>query len=180
MAVDVSQYRTGYSLGVGGVTLRGDRVLLVHRAPGSGPGADTWALPGGFVERHESVHAAVRREVFEEAGVRAEVVGLVAAMNRVLDQENSTYLVFLLETNDRDARPDGSEVDDAQFVTLEELSGLPRLQSLTRLIVVPILQEKVTVLPPLPHPRTPPSKGILYAGEGTREGHEGMVRSLGD
>jgi ADP-ribose pyrophosphatase YjhB (NUDIX family) len=165
-------------LAVGGVTLSGSRVLLVHRAPGRGPGADTWALPGGFVERHESVHAAVQREVLEETGVRAEVVGLIAAMNRVLEETNDTYLVFLLETEDRDARADGIEVDEARFVTLDDLSRLPRLQSLTRLIVTPILQGQVTLLPPFPHPRTPPGKGMLYAGEGTREGHERMRRTL--
>jgi NADH pyrophosphatase NudC (nudix superfamily) len=135
-------------------------------------------LPGGFVERHESVHAAVQREVFEETGVRAEVVGLIAAMNRVLDEANDTYLVFLLETDDRDAHADGIEEDETRFVTLEELSRLPRLQSLTRLIVTPILQGEVTVLPPFPHPRTSPSRGMLYAGDGIREGHERMSRSL--
>jgi ADP-ribose pyrophosphatase YjhB (NUDIX family) len=178
MTLDVSRYRTGYSLAVGGVTLSGSRVLLVHRAPDSGPGADTWALPGGFVERHESVHAAVRREVFEETGVRAEVVGLVAAMNRVLDEANDTYLVFLLTSEDTDARADGIEVNEARFVTLEELSRLPRLQSLTRLMVTPILQGQVTVLPPFPHPRTPPSEGMLYAGEGTREEHKQVHRAI--
>jgi ADP-ribose pyrophosphatase YjhB (NUDIX family) len=65
MTFDVSKYQTGYSLAVGGVTLCDDRVLLVHRAPGSGPGADTWALPGGVLERHESAHAAVPREGHE-------------------------------------------------------------------------------------------------------------------
>jgi 8-oxo-dGTP pyrophosphatase MutT (NUDIX family) len=73
MTFDVSQYRTGYSLGVGGVVPCDDRALLVHRSPGNGPGADTWALPGGFVERHESVHAAVQREVFEEKGYSGSV-----------------------------------------------------------------------------------------------------------
>ena len=147
-------------------------------APGPLPGADTWALPGGFVERHESVHIAVQREVLEETGVRAEVVGLIAAMNRVLDDENNTYLIFLLGTESRNARADGIEVDDARFVTLQELCELPRLQSLTRLIVTPILQGEVTVLTSFPHPRTLPSKGMLYAGEGTREGHEQMCRAL--
>ena len=123
MTVDVSTYRAGYSLAVGGVTLCGNKVLLVHRAPGSGPGADTWALPGGFVERHESVHAAVQREVFEETGVQAEVRGLIAAMNRVLDDENNTYLVFLLKTEDETVRADGIEVDDARFVILDVMSG---------------------------------------------------------
>jgi ADP-ribose pyrophosphatase YjhB (NUDIX family) len=179
MTFDASQYRTGYSLAVGGVTLSGSRVLLVHRAPGSGPGADTWALPGGLVERHESVHAAVQREVFEEAGVRAEVVGLIAAMNRVLDEANDTYLVFLLNTGDRDVRADGIEVDEARFFTLEELGRLPGLQSLTRMIVTPILQGEVTVLPAFPHPRILSSKGMLYAGEATREGHERMCHALG-
>ena len=178
MTFDVSRYRTGYSLAVGGVTLSGSRVLLVHRAPGSGPGADTWALPGGFVEQRESVHAAVQREVFEETGVQAEVVGLIAAMNRVLDDENNTYLIFLLETESGNARADGIEVDDARFVTLKELWRLPRLQSLTRLIVTPILQGEVTVLTSFPHPRTLPNKGMLYAGESTREGHEQMCRAL--
>jgi ADP-ribose pyrophosphatase YjhB (NUDIX family) len=178
MTVDVSRYQTGYSLGVGGVVLCGDRVLLVHRAPGSGLGADSWALPGGFVERHESVHAAVQREVFEEAGVRAEVVGLIAAMNRVLEGENNTYLVLLLEAEERDARADGVEVDEARWVALDELAGLPGLQSLARLIVTPILQGAITVLPPFPHPRTPAGLGILYAGEGAREGHERMARAF--
>ena len=128
MTVDVSTYRAGYSLAVGGVTLCDNQVLLVHRAPGSGPGADTWALPGGFVERHESVHAAVQREVFEETGIQAEVVGLIAAMNRVLVDENNTYLIFMLETADRSVQADGIEVDDARFVTLQDLQRLPRLK----------------------------------------------------
>jgi ADP-ribose pyrophosphatase YjhB (NUDIX family) len=175
MRSKVTEYRAGYSLGVGGLVVRGGQVLVVHRAPGSGPGADSWALPGGFVERDESVHAAVQREVFEEAGVRAKVVGLVAAMNRVLDAENNTYLVFLLETEDKQARADGSEVDDARFVTLDELQRLPGVQSLTRLLVTPVLQGEVTVLPAFPHPRTSPGKAMLYAGEGIREGHDQMA-----
>ena len=48
------------------------RVLLIRRK--HEPFAGAYALPGGFVEIGETVEAACRREVFEEAGI--EVSGL--------------------------------------------------------------------------------------------------------
>jgi 8-oxo-dGTP diphosphatase len=49
----------------------GGRLLLVRRA-------DTlnWELPGGKVELGESATQAVVREVFEESGIRIQVLGL--------------------------------------------------------------------------------------------------------
>lgn len=44
------------------------KVLLIER--GLKPFKGQWALPGGFVKEHESLDAAVRRELEEEAGVR--------------------------------------------------------------------------------------------------------------
>ena len=166
MAFDVSQYCTGYSIGVGGVVLCENKVLLVHRALNSGPGADTWALPGGFVERDESIHAAVQREVLEETGVEAEVEGLIAVLNRVRDDRNDTYFVFLMRTSGGDVQVDEAEVDDARFFALEELESLSHLQSLSRLVVTPALRGEITALPALPHPHTVPSQGMLYAGVG--------------
>jgi 8-oxo-dGTP diphosphatase len=166
MAFDVSQYCTGYSIGVGGVVLDENKALLVHRALNSGPGADTWALPGGFVERDESIHAAVQREVLEETGIEAEVEGLIAVLNRALDDRNDTYFIFLMRASGGDMRVDGVEVADARFFALEELESLSRLQSLSRLVVIPALQGEITALLAFPHPHTMPSRGMLYAGVG--------------
>ena len=43
------------------------------------------------------MQTAVQREVFEEAGVEAEVEGLVAVLNRAFDDVNDTYLICLLK-----------------------------------------------------------------------------------
>lgn len=160
MTFDSAQYRTGYSIGVGAVVAYGDRVLLVHAALGSGK--DQWAIPGGFVERGETVDAAVQREVFEEAGVRAEVRGLIAMRSRVLADENSAYFVFLLAAPNADTSPDGFEIDAVRYFTLDEAQALPDLNPLSRLVITRALQGSAHVLTFQPHPTIPASEYVLF------------------
>jgi 8-oxo-dGTP diphosphatase len=161
MAYDESKYRKGYSVGVGGVVLCGNKALLVRRALGGRVGA--WAIPGGFVERGETIDVAVQREVLEETGVKAEIEGLIAVRSRVTDGENSAYFVFLLRATDDKAQADGFEVDEARFFTLAEVEALPGLQALSRLVVTQALQDEVTVLTFHTHPQIPPEEYVIYA-----------------
>ena len=161
MAYDESKYRAGYSIGVGGVVLCGKKTLLVRRALGNNIG--DWAIPGGFVEHDETIDAAVKREVFEEAGVRAEVEGLVGVRNSLTAVENSAYFIFLLRASDEGAQADGFEVAGARFFTLGEIKALPRLQPLSRLVVTKVLQGKAPLLTFHAHPRRPPDEYVIYA-----------------
>jgi len=160
MAFDESKYHTGYALGVGGVVLCGEKVLLARRALGN---AGDWAIPGGYVERNEPIDVAVQREVFEETGVQAEMEGLIAVRNRVEPQANGAYFIFLLRAQNETVNVDGFEIDQAGFFTLAELQDLPTLQALSRLIVTKVLQGKAKVLQFQAHPKFARNEYVIYA-----------------
>ena len=56
---------------------RDGRYLVLKR--GLEPYRDRWELPGGFVEAGESPTEAVRREIFEETGLRVETPSIIGA-----------------------------------------------------------------------------------------------------
>lgn len=53
--------------------LRGSQVLLQHRAPWVHNG-DTWGIPGGARDSHESYLEAALREAHEEIGITADEI----------------------------------------------------------------------------------------------------------
>lgn len=58
-----------------GALVRDGRVLMVHRSPARRWYPDVWDLPGGHVEAGEEPRGALVRELREELGVDAKVVG---------------------------------------------------------------------------------------------------------
>jgi 8-oxo-dGTP diphosphatase len=67
-------------LAVDCVVFDGDCLLLIRRnAP---PFEGCWALPGGFVEIGETTEAAAIRELKEETGIDAVLLGLVGVYSR--------------------------------------------------------------------------------------------------
>jgi ADP-ribose pyrophosphatase YjhB (NUDIX family) len=160
MTFDINVYRTSYSLGVGGVVLYGDKVLLTRFAAGANAGE--WAIPGGFVERSETIDKAVQREVLEEAGVQTEVRGLISVRHRIMPAENSTYFIFLLTAESDTTQPDGIEIDEARFFTFEEVQALPRLRTLSRLIIARVFENQTKLLAQLAHPDFSPDTFVLF------------------
>jgi len=82
-------------VGVGGVVIDTDRVLLVKRA--HPPLAGEWSLPGGGVEVGETLEAAVVREVREETGLDVTVGALVELLDRIhLDDDRRVEYHFVI------------------------------------------------------------------------------------
>jgi 8-oxo-dGTP diphosphatase len=75
---------------------RGEKVLLVER--GSGALKGLWSLPGGHIEPGERAAVAAAREVFEEGGIEAEVLGLLDIHEVVLRDAGDRLLAHYLIT----------------------------------------------------------------------------------
>ncbi len=112
-------------VGVGAIIFRRDRVLLIKR--GREPAYGMWSVPGGLVEVGESLREAVRREVLEEVGLDVEVRDLVAALDRVIldEQGRIEYHYILLDfiCESEEGNPAAaSDVLDCSFAAVDSLS----------------------------------------------------------
>ena len=95
---------------------RGNSVLL-GRSPGWPEGM--YSLLAGFLEPGETVEAAVRREVFEEAGVRVGKVGYLAS--QPWPYPSSLMIGCRAEALGTEITLDPAELDDALWATREEV-----------------------------------------------------------
>jgi NADH pyrophosphatase NudC (nudix superfamily) len=110
-----------YSVGVGALVIKDDKMLLVRRA--QEPGKGYWTNPGGYIEQLEMIHDTVKREVLEECGIEAVVRGVVAVRDQPRSIHN-LYIAFSMDYISGEAIPDGVEVDAAGFYSLEEMETM--------------------------------------------------------
>lgn len=116
---------------VGVVCLRGDLVLLVRRR--RPPLEGQWSLPGGRIEWGERAVDAALRELREETGCDATLVGLIDVVDAVMGDRHYVLIDYGAHWT-RGAPEAGDDAADACFFTPAELSELD-LWSETRRII---------------------------------------------
>lgn len=124
---------------VGVVCLRGDDVLLVRR--NQAPMAGRWSIPGGRIEWGESAKAAALRELKEETGCDAALIGLVDVVDALFTRRESADEVWghyvLIDYAARWVAGEPSASDDAaeaRFFAPAELAGLDLWAETARVI----------------------------------------------
>lgn len=116
---------------VGAVATGGGRLLLVRR--GSPPQVGRWSLPGGRVERGETLAQALEREVYEETALEARCGTFVGWVERIGAGYHFVILDFAMEVTGGTLRA-GSDVSEAAWVPLEEVCSLPLVDGLERFL----------------------------------------------
>jgi NAD+ diphosphatase len=96
---------------------RGDKVLL-GRQPSWPPGR--YSALAGFLEVGEAIEEAVRRETFEEAGIRLGAVRYVASQPWPFP--SSLMVACIGEALNEDIQIDVHELEDARWFTREEVA----------------------------------------------------------
>lgn len=113
-------------VGVGVVVIEAGRVLLVRRK--FPPRAGEWSLPGGKQIAGETVRGAALRELKEETGLEAELLGLVDVVDAAFPGEDGRMSHYTLI--DFAARPSGGTLragSDAAEAAWHTLDALPAL-----------------------------------------------------
>ena len=102
----------------GVVCLRGGEVLLVRR--GTPPRLHEWSLPGGRIEWGETAAGAALRELHEETGVSAEILGLLDVIDGFFLPERHYLLVdYAARWTGGEPRP-GDDAAEARFWPVED------------------------------------------------------------
>lgn len=117
---------------VGVVCLRGDEVLLVRR--GAPPLEGDWSLPGGRIEWGELARDAALRELSEETGCEADMVGLIDVIDGLWPERHYVLIDYLALWRSGEPRA-GDDAREARFFSVAELSALGGLGSETRRII---------------------------------------------
>ena len=113
-------------VGVGGVVLSDQRVLLIRR--GKQPLVGRWSIPGGTVEWGETLEQALVREMAEETGLEVEPQELLTVFDwieREGDRVVFHYVIadYLCRCLSGTARA-GSDALEVRWVGPEELEQL--------------------------------------------------------
>jgi 8-oxo-dGTP diphosphatase len=101
----------------GVVCLKGDEVLLIRR--GQPPRQGEWSIPGGRMELGETAVAAALRELKEEAGVTAEILGVIDVVDHFSEVRQAVLIDYAARWVSGEPTA-GDDAAEAAFVPVAE------------------------------------------------------------
>lgn len=118
-------------VGVGVVVIDGGRLLVVRR--GGDPGRGLWAVPGGKVQRGETLREAAAREALEETGLVVDV-GDVAWVGEHIDGDHHIVLIDFFAEIAGGELAAGDDAADVAWVPIQDPGDIPLTLTMHRLL----------------------------------------------
>jgi 8-oxo-dGTP diphosphatase len=126
---------------VGVVCMRRGEVLLIRR--GQPPRQGEWSLPGGRIEPGERAIEAAEREMLEETGVTARVIGLVDVVDGLFPEAGRHYVLIDYAAEWIAGEPHaGDDATEARFFPLQQALDRVRWSETRR--IISLAAEKIT------------------------------------
>lgn len=124
-------------VGIGAVVIKNDQVLLIRR--GKPPRLGGLSLPGGAQKVGETVFEGALREVTEETGVEAEVLGLIDVVDSMTKDDDGRlqfhYTLIDVVCRWTSGEPKaGGDAADALWMPLADIPGLGLWSETQRII----------------------------------------------
>ena len=110
-------------LGVAACLVKKNKILLVKE--GKGPQNGLWGLPKGSVDEGELPQLAVKRELREECGIDAEVLGLVGLRECLIKQTPAIFMAYLVDSKNSVINIDNDEITDYGWFEIKDFQTLP-------------------------------------------------------
>jgi 8-oxo-dGTP diphosphatase len=107
-------------LAVGAVVTDADRLLLVRRGRGAAQGR--WSVPGGRVERGETLAEAVVRELAEETGLEGVCGPFIGWVERIDEEHHYVIMDFQVAVLDPHAAVAGDDAAEVAWVPLIDVA----------------------------------------------------------
>lgn len=105
------------------IAIKDNKVLLVKRSMKLVEGGK-WAIPGGFMERDETIKEAAKREYFEETGWVIDNLNLLTvsdSLDPVKEERQNISFVFIANPIKKTGQPDWESTEIKWF----DLNNLP-------------------------------------------------------
>jgi 2,3-bisphosphoglycerate-dependent phosphoglycerate mutase len=114
-----------------GVLLQDRCILLVKQSVTS---TRQWSLPGGHLEKGESIEHCLVRELKEETGLNVRVLKLLYVTDRLVGKDHVVHMTFLIEHLDSDPLPSKWNHEDTYSSGLSQPLREIRMVSCTDLV----------------------------------------------
>lgn len=122
-------------ISAGGVVIFGNTILLLKKFNGD------WVLPKGRVEKKEDIRDTALREVFEESGVKGEIIKYIGMIHYTYKNLKANEIVYktvhwyLMKTNSMESVPQKKEgFMEATFVHIDKATDLVKYDDERKII----------------------------------------------
>lgn len=120
----------------GGVVLVGNAILMLRKYNGD------WVLPKGRMKKNETVNQTALREVYEESGVKGEIIFYIGNVTYTLNTRNpkrenteKTVHWYLMSAKNMDCVPLKKEgFKDAMYIPVSKAADMARYEDERKII----------------------------------------------